>query len=305
MQRNFRPRPQRLSIVIASILGLGVNLAPGPGASAHAAGNALPKIVSANVCADQWVMLLADDNQILALSTNADDPRLSVFAKKGRKFPRIKGRVEEIVTRNPDLVLSGAAVEARANRRLRTLGYAVFEIQDAVDFDAIEALAQRIGVALHQSERASAVVASMRATRQGLAGTAAEDRPRALVLYPRGGTFGNGSLGTQILRVAGYRNVAAERGIGPWGWIDLENILASSPDILAFNDATALRWSRAQALLSHAALRGLNERAPIIHLPSALWSCAGPWSIEAALAFRRDAAKALGSVPDPDRDPAP
>ena len=55
--------------------------------TAHAAPR---RIVSLNVCADQYLIALADKGQIAALSSNALDPELSAAADKARGYRTLR-----------------------------------------------------------------------------------------------------------------------------------------------------------------------------------------------------------------------
>ncbi|MGH6782919.1 MAG: ABC transporter substrate-binding protein, partial [Sphingomonadaceae bacterium] len=60
------------------------------------------RIVSLNLCADQYLMALADPQQIAALTPFARDPDMSAGAAMARKLPVARGHAEEVLARNPD-----------------------------------------------------------------------------------------------------------------------------------------------------------------------------------------------------------
>src|SRR5262245_2374330 len=59
-------------------------------APALAGAPALPRVASLSVCADQYLLALADPSQIAGLSVDATDPALSFYAAKAGAFPRLR-----------------------------------------------------------------------------------------------------------------------------------------------------------------------------------------------------------------------
>ncbi|MDR1789811.1 MAG: hypothetical protein LBR12_05660, partial [Opitutaceae bacterium] len=65
------------------------------------------RVVSLNLLLDQWVMLLADEGQVAALTELSRSPNYSPLFEKARRLPAIRGTAEEVLRRKPDLVLAG------------------------------------------------------------------------------------------------------------------------------------------------------------------------------------------------------
>src|ERR1700760_771357 len=71
-----------------------------------AAGAAPRRIVSLNACADQYLIALADKDQIVALTQFARDPNLSFYADRARGYPVSDGQAEAVLAMKPDLVIA-------------------------------------------------------------------------------------------------------------------------------------------------------------------------------------------------------
>ena len=71
------------------------------------ASEALPRVVSINLCADQLVMLLADPSQILALSRLSRDEAGSRLHKQAMQYPQVQPIAEDIVPLAPDVIVTG------------------------------------------------------------------------------------------------------------------------------------------------------------------------------------------------------
>jgi iron complex transport system substrate-binding protein len=120
---------------------------------------------------------------------------------------------------------------------------------------------------------------------QGLAAVppASAHRPLAVVYGPNGYTFGPGSLLDDLIRRAGFRNLAREAGIGEAGLLPLEALLLNPPEVLFIERETQAVTSLADQSLAHPALRKLARRTPSADLSSRLWNCAGPEIVEAVV----------------------
>ena len=72
-----------------TILAIALGLAFLPNAALYAAQQKPPpkRVVSMNVCVDQYLIALADRGQVAALSNFARDPSLSFYAKNAAAWP--------------------------------------------------------------------------------------------------------------------------------------------------------------------------------------------------------------------------
>ncbi|MCB1809381.1 MAG: ABC transporter substrate-binding protein, partial [Candidatus Competibacteraceae bacterium] len=69
---------------------------------------ALPqRIVSLNLCTDQWLLLLAERNRIASLTWLSADPEESPLAAEAQGIVLNYGQAEDIIPLQPDLILAG------------------------------------------------------------------------------------------------------------------------------------------------------------------------------------------------------
>lgn len=270
-----------------------------------AAAQAPPRVVSLDYCADQYVLALADRDQILAVSTQADDPHSHMRAAAAG-LPQVRDAAEDVLTLQPDLIVRAYGGGPRAAAYYARLGLPVHDLGYAADFDAIETMIRDAAAALGHPARADALIARMRDALE-----AAAEGPRASALYvtPSGATGARGTLVHEILRAAGFDNAAAGDGERGWRTLPLEAIAEQSPDVVVaayFNDATAPpdSWSPGR----HRVFRDLMTRTPTVHLDGALVSCAAWYTAEAALDVRRQYARfaapdLAATGPDPTAAP--
>ncbi|WP_328288413.1 ABC transporter substrate-binding protein [Paracoccus lichenicola] len=240
-------------------------------AAALPAGAAPQRVVSMNLCSDQLAMMLAAPEQLVSVSSLAQDPRLSPMADQAAAYKANTGRAEEIYLMRPDLVIAGTYTPPATVAMLRRLGIRVETPPPAEDFDAIRADITRMGDWLGQPQAARDLLARFDAD------LAAARRPggrgRAALYEANGFTSGPDTLAGSILEAAGYANIAADHGISATTTLPLELLVMSDPDRLI----TGAKWpgqSQGEAILDHPALAAFPGRAQVTDLN---WTCGTPF----------------------------
>ncbi len=208
-----------------------------------------PRVISLDYCADQFVLGLADREQIEAVSPDAVRP-FSFYRDQAARLPRVRAMAEDVIALRPDLVIRSWGGDTRALGFYERLGIKVHQIGYATDMAGIEREVRAAAAALYQVERGEELIATMPA--------AVEASGRvALYLTPGGMTTGEATLTGMILRRAGLTN-----GAGPGGWqaLPLEALVRDPPDlaVLAFfgfgPDLTDM-WSTGRHPVLHRLLR--------------------------------------------------
>ena len=260
------------------------------------------RIASIYLCSDQLLLRLADRDRIVSLNRFAADPSLSNMVEATRGIPLNRGRAEEILPLEPDLVLAGTFTAPATKALLRRLGIPVVELTVEGDFDDIRANIRRVAEALGETARSEALIAEFD-RRLGSVAPASADRP-SLLLYRFGGySQGHNTLSDAIFARAGFDNYAATRLDGV-GRLSLEGILADPPDAILFSDTTTGGHSLAAATLAHPVLRKLRREIPNIALPDRLWICGLSDSVDAVRRLGDFRERAFGKATRPAREPA-
>jgi iron complex transport system substrate-binding protein len=247
------------------------------------AGDATPapqRIASIYLCADQLVLRLADRARIVSLSRFAAQPAISGQADAIAGIPLNRGRAEELLIHEPDLIVAGQYTAPATKAMLRKLGISVLELPTATNFDDIRANIRRVATALGTPDRGQRLIADLdrrlRAVRPG------DTRRPSLLLYRIGGySHGRNTLANDLFATAGFGNYTASRFTGV-GRLSLEATLLDPPDAIALGTRNTPRDSLAAELLSHPAFRYLRARTPTTVLPDRLWICGLPASVEGA-----------------------
>jgi iron complex transport system substrate-binding protein len=243
------------------------------------------RVVSLNLCTDQILLALLPRERIAMLSQLAADRTLSWAAARAEGIARFDGSVERIVQLDPDLVLTGSQASLSSAAVLKRLGYRVETIAMPETIAASLAFIEQTAILLGEAG-AGAELSRDTARRLAAVRTAMAGRPRALglIYLPNGLSPGAGTLKDELLTLAGWRNLARERGITGYGTLPLEDLVSHSPQAVLFDAVDLEHASLAQQLLRHPAL---SRHVPSRTVPTASWICGGPQIAEAAEALAR------------------
>ncbi len=240
------------------------------------------RVVSLNLCLDQQVLMLADVQNVASVTWLAADPFASSMAARVALVPqRNRGYAEEILPLRPDLIVAGAYTTPFTVRMLRRAGYNVEVFDAPADLSGVRNQVRLMGDLLRESERAAALIADIDATLAAAAPQPGEAPVRAAIFQPGGFTAGAGAFEDSLLRAAGYANVAAEAGIGMYGYLSLEQLILLRADFIVSPEYLPGRPSLGEQVIDHPALRRAGVRSRVIEIPANLWNCAGPMNVEA------------------------
>lgn len=250
---------------------LGLFLAAGPqGAQAD---DAPRRVVSINLCTDQFALMLAAPGQLLSVSHVSANPVSSPMAEAAAGLHLNHGGAEEIYLLSPDLVLAHPWSDPAAISMLRRLGIEVVQVEGVQTLSDIPDRLRRFGALLGREAAAETLI---RRFETDLAALAAPDPegPRAVFYYPNGYSMGTGSLAHDLVTRAGFRNIAAEIAPSASGRIAMELLVMAAPDLI-IRDRPYPGASRAEAMLDHPALRALVA-AGAGHESGPDWACGTP-----------------------------
>ncbi len=232
-------------------------------ASLLAASGAL-RVASLDLCADEYLLLLARPNEIASVSRVAHDPADSVLWRQARRFPANRRELDSVIATRPTLLLSTSGggratslIGERLGIRSITLGY-------PASIAEVEQRMVRVAKALGDARRATG-------WRQRLARLRANSVPvrDAIFLGGGGNSVGADSLGAQWMALAGFR----QRDL-PGGRATLETLAVSPPKALLRSTYRRSQPSLGQRWLDHPLARRSTART--IETDGRPWTCAGP-----------------------------
>ena len=238
-----------------------------------------PLIASMNLCTDQLVLLLADEDQILSLSYLSHDDKSSVYVDKARAYPTNRGLAEEIYILKPDITVTGTYSNWTAATMLEQLGMTVARFEPAYKIDDIRANILAMGDIIDQQEKAALIIADFDKRLSQLISNSPY-RPRAALYAANGYTSGKSSLAHHILDTAGFANIGAELGYDYGAQLAIESLLMTAPDIIISNPP-GLGHARAEEMTQHPALDYVRQNMPIEITTNKNWVCDTPLILDA------------------------
>ncbi len=246
------------------------------------------RVFSADFCADQLALALAEPRQIAALSPDADKD-FSFYRDRSAGIAQRRADVESVAAARADIVLRFWGGDAA---RFERLGVEVVTLAYAVDFDGVKRNIKSAAAALGRDAAGRAMIDEID---DRLAALAARGPAEVTALYvtPGGVTAGKATMIDAILAAAGVRNETAEKGLFYWPPLSAEAVVADPPDFIVagFFSSKAEgvnHWSASR----HPVLRALLAAIPGVAPPADLLSCPGPQSIDAAELIRDAADRA-------------
>ncbi|MDO8349513.1 MAG: ABC transporter substrate-binding protein [Planctomycetota bacterium] len=198
------------------------------------------RIVAGSIFATEVLLEIAPRERIAGVHTLAQDPAFSLVVTEVADLPKVGAEPERLLAVRPDLVIIDAFTRPETQVLLESAGVPVVRTLTPRSFDDIEANIRTVGRACHCDAAAEALVARMRTQLQQV-----RDRGAELgawhVCNLDGGlhTHGRGSLFDAMMEAVGARNLAAERGAGPFRRLSLEAVLAWRPDALIVDGEAA------------------------------------------------------------------
>ncbi|MCW8127683.1 ABC transporter substrate-binding protein [Microbulbifer halophilus] len=226
------------------------------------------RIASLNLCTDQLLLNWIAPERIASITwLSATDQYRKAPLPEHIYLNR--GRAEELLRLDPDLVLVGQYGAQRAAGRLRQLGFEVADIPDAYSLEQLSEQLQALENVLGEN-------APLRKQRQLLqkllAQPPAPETASALILSANNITYGSGMLEHQLLERAGFENLAAADGAEQLRRVSLEEVIAAQPDLLVLYGGDK-DFALAHLAERHPVLQRYFDSDRVFKLPSELSFC--------------------------------
>lgn len=235
------------------------------------------RIVSMNLCTDQLALLLVPPERIVSVSFLGADAAESPLAHLAKGIPINHGETEEVLRYKPDLILTGRYTTGFAKAMLRRLGYPVVEVDSPRSIPEIRDVTLQVGDRLGARDRAEELVTDMERRLSAVAEDVGRRRRYSALTYDANGfTVGRPGVTDDIMRVAGLDNMAPELGVGEYGNLPLETMLAARPQRILHLVYRPGVPSLADAIMRHPALIARTRETPMMTLPGNLLNCATP-----------------------------
>jgi iron complex transport system substrate-binding protein len=264
-------------------------------ASAAGAAETPQRIMSLSLCTDQLLLQLVPKERITSVTYLSRSAEYAFLSKDANSVPINYGNAEEILGEHPDLVLAGTFAATPARTLLKRIGAALVEVPPAESFEQIRANTRLVARSVGAAEKGETLIAEMDATLAELARTAPAQRIVVAGWDGVGNVPAKGTLFDAILTAAGGENVAerlSTSAFNGYTTVDLEQLVAVHPDILAFGSARVGRLDLSGEQLKHRVVRKLFAGRQITY-PETLYSCGLPQSATVAA---RDLRRAMLNI---------
>lgn len=249
-----------------------------------------PRVMSIEACANQYVLALADREQIISLAKGADDPRTSFLHKKARGIPANQRSAEEVIAANPDLVFTGP-FSRRTREFLQRFDIEIVRTKRPKTLGELSAQIRRVAGILGHPERGERLASSIDGFAAGTAPVPGGQRPTAVIYRGHGYSFGADTLVNAIMSAAGIDNIAAKLGYRRGGYVPLEILLVGKPDYLLDDTVrNPMRPRIGAQIIRHPALDRSLGKSGRIEFPVAYWLCGGeatPVAVDALAGITR------------------
>lgn len=250
--------------------------------------NEKPKIVSLDFCSDQFVLYLADKEQIIAVSKAAEDI-YSFYRERAIGIPKINSTIEEVIMLNPDVVVQTYSSAAHMGEMTERTGISLITTQFGSDPDTVYKNMSMVGKSIGQEGRALEFNQNYERRLKEIKNKP-QNKLKIAYITPSGTTAGIGTSVDDIIKLAGFESYAEAHGFSGWLSLPVESFVMDPPDIFItgyFEEGavTQSSWSLAR----HDYLFKMMETIPTIHIPSSYMSCNGLFIVDAAERIRADA----------------
>lgn len=192
------------------------------------------RIASQALTTDEFLFAIVPPDRIVATSRYAVDPRYSFVADlASRSDPVFTDDPEAITLQAPDLALVSHTARADYVEQIQRIGIPTFRMTTV--FDSLEQVASALSVTGHLTGEDAAAGREVARLRERIRAARelripGADPARVLAFTNFAQTLGAGSLFDAIVTDLGAINVAAEQGVGPYGFISSEQVVAWNPD---------------------------------------------------------------------------
>ncbi len=226
------------------------------------------KIASVNLCADEYLLLLARPEEIASVTRLAQDPLESPLWRKARHYEANRGSLESVIGTRPSLLLTMGGSGKSTALIARRLDIRTLDLPAPTDIAGVEANLKAVATALGDPSRAEPLlrqIARLRASSP----TYSID---TILLSGGGNSVGEWSAAKEWMRLAGL----SQRQLAG-GKVTLETLLIAPPSILLRSNYRSEQMSVGQAWFDHPLVRRLAKRTKLTD--GRAWTCAGPLMI--------------------------
>ncbi|ALQ39590.1 hemin receptor [Fusobacterium hwasookii ChDC F174] len=194
-------------------------------------------IVSLTLSGDEMLLGLIPENRIAGLSGKInEDKEISNVVDKAKKFPKVEGNEEVLMSLEPDLIIVADWLSKRITDIGAITGAKVYFYKTPNSYEEQKKLIRDLANLVEEKENGEKLIKNMDDRLKALQNKITKNykgaKPRILMYTSFGTTSGKNTTFNDMVKLINGVNVVAEAGIDGFKDISKEKVIELNPDII-------------------------------------------------------------------------
>ena len=194
-------------------------------------------IVSLTLSGDEMLLGLVPENRIAGLSGKInEDKEISNIVDKAKKFPKVEGNEEVLMSLEPDLIIVADWLSKRITDIGAITGAKVYFYKTPNSYEEQKKLIRDLANLVEEKENGEKLIKNMDDRLKALQNKIVKNykgaKPRILMYTSFGTTSGKNTTFNDMVKLINGVNVVAEAGIDGFKDISKEKVIELNPDII-------------------------------------------------------------------------
>ena len=195
------------------------------------------RIVSLTLSGDEMLLGLVPENRIAGLSGKInEDKEISNIVDKAKKFPKVEGNEEVLMSLEPDLIIVADWLSKRITDIGAITGAKVYFYKTPNSYEEQKKLIRDLANLVEEKENGEKLIKNMDDRLKALQNKIAKNykgvKPKILMYTSFGTTSGKNTTFNDMVKLINGVNVVAEAGIDGFKDISKEKVIELNPDII-------------------------------------------------------------------------
>ncbi len=194
-------------------------------------------IVSLTLSGDEMLLGLVPENRIAGLSGKInEDKEISNIVDKAKKFPKVEGNEEVLMSLEPDLIIVADWLSKRITDIGAITGAKVYFYKTPNSYEEQKKLIRDLANLVEEKENGEKLIKNMDDRLKALQNKIVKNykgvKPKILMYTSFGTTSGKNTTFNDMVKLINGVNVVAEAGIDGFKDISKEKVIELNPDII-------------------------------------------------------------------------
>ena len=194
-------------------------------------------IVSLTLSGDEMLLGLVPENRIAGLSGKInEDKEISNIVDKAKKFPKVEGNEEVLMSLEPDLIIVADWLSKRITDIGAITGAKVYFYKTPNSYEEQKKLIRDLANLVEEKENGEKLIKNMDDRLKALQNKITKNykgaKPRILIYTSFGTTSGKNTTFSDMVKLINGVNVVTEAGIDGFKDISKEKVIELNPDII-------------------------------------------------------------------------